>query len=912
MNKRIADVCESDAREGVNTVSNLKEVLNCCLYGQSVEKDEFDVKFWTKKSSFVKEKAWDLLHYEETSTDEVEQLYWDSLKFETPYLFESYLIYTERKRPYKKRFYEPRKCTLKKVVDELQELEDSGKKVFQGISLPSRTGKALADGTPVLTIEGWKKHGDLVIGDKVLNSKGEFVEVYHVFPKCQSTHIVRFTDGEEIECHENHEWIVYDRHKTQTVVLETKEMIGCELDSYRGHERCRFQINHRDPVLGEYKSLPVAPYTLGAWLGDGTNIAPNITIDKNDVDICRRIEKDGYRVRHLYVHKDYGTHRYTFDDLRSALQEIGMCHSNRTTIKHIPGEYLTASIEQRLELLAGLLDTDGTLTRKEKRYHYSTTEKQLCDDFVSLVNTFGWRHSVSVQEPKVSTSGIVGRKKVYTIGFNPTMEIPCVLKRKQLSVFSKRKRVGILEIRKSEKKTSCNCISVVGGEYLAGRTLKPTHNSSVIVFFLTWIMGKRPWSHNAIGTHSGILAKHFYKEILKIIDTDEYCFAEIFPDVLGRTNKVIKEQSADEFTIQLYESGDFPTITCRGIDGTWTGAVDISSDGYLVVDDLVRDRQHSLSPRRMEDTFQEYLNKMVDRKNDGAKELMIGTLWSVIDPLMRIEAEHSGDDRYCFLKIPALDPATDESNFQYEVKGFSTQYYREMRDRLDSAEWMAKFQQDPFVREGLLYPHDELTFFNGVLPDGDSRVVAVVDVAWGGGDALSMPIGREYEDGKVYIFDWIFNRGPKETTIPLVVAGIMDNEIRQCQFEGNVGGAMYSSYVDERLSEYDYKCSCTEKKAPNKMSKMEKIVAYAGDVKRKFVFLDTNGHIDKSAKEDTADVVRYRRSAEYQAAMDELAMFVTVGKNEHDDAADSLTQLSMFIEQPNTRRKTHVIRGGLL
>ena len=82
--------------------------------------------------------------------------------------------------------------------------------------------------------------------------------------------------------------------------------------------------------------------------------------------------------------------------------------------------------------------------------------------------------------------------------------------------------------------------------------------------------------------------------------------------------------------------------------------------------------------------------------------------------------------------------------------------------------------------ESLLFPADELRTYNGVLPEGDSRIVSACDVAWGGGDALSMPIGREYENGDVYIFDWVFNRGTKEVTL-LIVAGKMSWEIKSAR-----------------------------------------------------------------------------------------------------------------------------------
>lgn len=425
--------------------------------------------------------------------------------------------------------------------------------------------------------------------------------------------------------------------------------------------------------------------------------------------------------------------------------------------------------------------------------------------------------------------------------------------------------------------------------------------STICIFFLAWVAMRRPNSHSAMGGHSGILAKGFYKELMNLFSTEEYAFDELFffwnPEYANKS--LVTDKSADEFTITLGDPDRFATVTCRGIDGTWTGAVDVSKDGYLYVDDLVRDREHSLSPTRMENTYQEYLNKMVDRKNDGARELMVGTLWNVLDPLERLRKSYDGNPEYRFRRIPALDE-NDESNFDYEINGFSTAYYRDMREKLDKAEWEAKFMQRPFVREGLLFPTDELRYFNGILPDGDFRRIGVVDVAWGGGDSLSMPIGAEYDNGDVYIYDWVFNKGAKEVTLPLVVGRIIGNGIRQTRFEGNTGGELYCQYVDERLQDQKYKCSCTSRKAPNKVEKLSKIIAYSGDIKRKFIFLESKKVTqDQLQKDAELGVVRYRRNDEYQAAMDELTMFVSIGENKHDDAADGLTQLEMFIENPN-------------
>lgn len=432
--------------------------------------------------------------------------------------------------------------------------------------------------------------------------------------------------------------------------------------------------------------------------------------------------------------------------------------------------------------------------------------------------------------------------------------------------------------------------------------------STICIFFLAWIALKRPNSHSAMGGHSGILAKGFYKELMNLFSTKEYTFTELF-QYWHPGHIVLRDKSADEFTITLDQPDRFATITCRGIDGTWTGAVDVSSDGFLYVDDLVRDREHSLSPTRMENTFQEYLNKMVDRKNDGARELMVGTLWNVLDPLERMRKLYEGNPQYRFRKIPALNE-DDESNFDYQINGFSTEYYRDMRERLDNAEWEAKFQQKPFVREGILFESDELRYFNGILPDLDHRIVAVTDVALGGGDSLSMPIGAEYENGDVYIFDWVFNKGKKEITLPIVVGKIIGNQIRETRFEANQGGDLYCDKVSEMLQEQGYKCSCTHKKAPNKMDKKSKIIAYSGDVKRRFIFLQSKLPTQEEKELDAKNgIVRYYRTKEYQKAMEEFTTFVTIGDNTHDDAVDGITQLMMFIDGDSLTRKARILEN---
>ena len=392
--------------------------------------------------------------------------------------------------------------------------------------------------------------------------------------------------------------------------------------------------------------------------------------------------------------------------------------------------------------------------------------------------------------------------------------------------------------------------------------------SALCIFFMTWMMGRNPDVANVMSGHSDKLPDGFSRELLSIIkDTTQYDWPLIFPNV------PIADTSAKNETIDLNHTKRFPTMTCRSIGGTLTGAVEIGSGGVLYCDDLVEDLEESLNPDRLEAKYNAYLNQLKDRKKLGALELMVGTRWNVFDPLGRIQDQYDGNERYRFRVIPALNE-DDESNFNYEYGvGFDTAYYRDMRESIDDATWNAKYQGAPYIREGLLFPEDELLTYNGVLPDGDPEKVVVCDVAWGGGDSLSMPIVYKFGED-VYIHDVVFNKGDKSVTYPVVIGRIKLHLPHKARFEANNGGHEYADNVDKELRKDGIHLHVFSKKAPSTQSKLARIIQFAPDIKR-FYFLGT----------------KYR-SKEYREFMREVTTFVQTGKNPHDDAADSLAMVA--------------------
>lgn len=406
-------------------------------------------------------------------------------------------------------------------------------------------------------------------------------------------------------------------------------------------------------------------------------------------------------------------------------------------------------------------------------------------------------------------------------------------------------------------------------EFLGVSQPPRTGKSTLCIFFITWLMGNRPDVASVMSGHSDKLTNGFYGEVLSIItDPVTYNWGKIFPDVQ------LVDKSAKDESVDLNRKKRFPTLTCRSIGGTLTGAVEIGEGGVLYSDDLIEDLEESLNVERLNNKYDAYLNQLKDRKKQGALELMVGTRWNVLDPLGRIQNQYADNPKYRFRVIPAVDE-NGHSNFNYDYGvGFDDAYYADMKASIDDATWWAKYMGKPYVREGLLFPADELRYFNGVLPDGEpDRKLMVMDIAWGGGDFTACPIAYVYGDA-VFIPDLVFNNGDKTVTRPEVVGKIIQHKINVVRGEANNGGDEYCDVVDNRLRQQGYHCSVRSQRAPSGQSKLSRIIQYAPDIKR-FYFLDEK-----------------HQSKEYKAFMEQVTMFTQLGKVPHDDAPDSLAQLA--------------------
>ena len=807
-------------------------------------------------------------------------IYWSVLKIEAQHRqLDSYMLFLERKRQAGTRFYEPRRKILVKfgVIQALQDLLDDKLDIL-ALSMPPGTGKLLADDTPVLTTKGWKRHGDIEVGDYVYGIDGKPKKVLHVFPKDVANCVIEFTNGETICCHENHEWAIYDRHCMKEHILEAKHFLTEPLDSgeegKRGH-RYFYQLPHRQALDGDDIDLPIKPYTLGAWLGDGRNNNPDICGDKADRAVIDAIIADGYEISWHTTHSVTGVEYYGFKTLRADLQKVGMCHSRRRVEKHIPEIYLTASKRQRLELLAGLLDTDGCLPKGSNKYKFTTVEEELRDSFVELVSTFGWRCCVIEYSPH-GHDEIVGKKPYWTIQFCPTETIPCRLERKQMHLFSKQRRIAVKSAKRIEP-VQGNCIQVEGGIYCVGKTMLPTHNSTLEIFTMSGVLGWYPEMPNLLSSFSGTMTKSLYDGVCQILaDKDEYEWHTLFPDVEFdlRSGTNSKDQ-----TINVGKPKRFKSLTCRAIGASLTGST--RCEYLLCADDLCSGIEEAMSIDRLNKLWQAYNTDLKTRKKDRAKELHIATRWSVHDVIGRLQEANRTNPRARFLSVPALDD-NGESNFQYAGGvGFSTAYFQDIKNSMDDVSFKCLFMNEPIEREGLLYHDDEIRRYVTLPIAEPDAVLSVVDTKNKGTDYFFQPVFLKYGED-YYLADCICSdNSDYETQYARSAKIILDYEVQACKFESNNGGDRVALEVSNRVKEAKGYCNITQEYTTQ--NKETQIIVYAPWVKQHVIFRDRS---------------LYQPKDDYGIMMSFLLGHAAMGKNKHDDVPDGLSSFAKWRSRP--------------
>ena len=293
--------------------------------------------------------------------------------------------------------------------------------------------------------------------------------------------------------------------------------------------------------------------------------------------------------------------------------------------------------------------------------------------------------------------------------------------------------------------------------------------TSLLMFFVTWLIGRNSEKSNLYSAYSDTITSAFYDGVMEIItDPHTYNWGQVFSESLSDKNAQLE-------IINIGRRKRYPSLTCRSLYGTLNGACDCS--GVLMSDDLIGGIEEALNKDRMIAAWSKVDNNLIPRAKEQAKILWVGTRWSIIDPAgirmtLLLEDERFKGRRFRIINLPALDEK-DESNFDYDYGvGFSTEFYHQRRASFehnnDMASWMAQYMGEPIEREGTLFTPDGFRYYNGVLPEGEpDRKFMAIDPAFGGGDFVAGPIGYQYGQD-IYIVDVVYSNEEKNRTQPMI------------------------------------------------------------------------------------------------------------------------------------------------
>ena len=401
-------------------------------------------------------------------------------------------------------------------LDQLIRIAPGQTNVWTGI--PGH-GKALALNTPIPTPSGWTTMGDISVGDEVFDENGNICMVIAATDVMvgRPCYELSFSAGEKIICDAEHEWLTESESETRStkktrstplrkqgsdqsykktkMSVKTTKTISTSLKSYG---KTSHRIFNAKPIDMPWSRLPIAAYVLGAWLGDGSSSSGGFS--DGEGFIINKISTFGFKTT-----KQRGKYAYGILGFSKPARLLGLLNN-----KHIPKEYLRAGLNQRIMLLHGLMDTDGSCA-KDGQCEFTSVNKQLAYDVYELLCTLG-------EKPTM----IFGRAMLYKKDCGPKYRVmfypvicPFSMPRKMARVtkFCRQSRFRFILDCKPVESVPVRCIQVDSAShlYLCSKSFIPTHNSEVIdALMLNLAIGSK-WRIAFFSPENNPLRRHIQK-----------------------------------------------------------------------------------------------------------------------------------------------------------------------------------------------------------------------------------------------------------------------------------------------------------------------------------------------------------------------------------------------------------------
>lgn len=697
-----------------------------------------------------------------------------------------------------------------RVIDEAIERALRTRDARIAISMPPQEGKLVAHDTPVPTPSGWTTHGALRPGDLVMHPSGRPVRVIAVHPEAWATMRVHVDGCDHVDVHPLHEWVIHRNRSGVPRTVETRWLAAHAVSTGPGGRRGGRYLNHlphREAFTLPDADLPVDPYTLGLWLGDGRATGAYIHHDPGDE------YRYAYPVTSTWTHPDTGVVQdYLGGGFLHGLRTLGVLGN-----KHIPPAYLRASETQRRALLAGLIDSDGHIPHRGNQVCFDNTNPRLASDVAELIRTLGYRagqhHPTAPGNGGCGTGGrpITGRRECWRVTFSPHDGIvPTRLPRYQGRIRSDatRRRIPITGIEQIEP-TLGRCITVDSpdGLYLVGRTMIPTHNSMRVgVWGTLRALMLDPSRRIVLASYSDYLARATARQVRNIVrefghGAQDPITGAPLPDRLG-LSLADDKAAAGNWRLAGYGGGVYAT----GVGGSLTG----TPADLMIIDDPLKGMTEADSRLERNKVTVWWESVAQTRLAPGAPVIVIMTRWHEADLVGHVLAQDAarpeGQRQWEVLNIPAVaTPGVPDALGRPDGEAMESARRRTPEDfariRRDVGErvWSALYLGRPTPAAGGLFSQD--WFDRHRAPHGPesaaARIVSVDPAETGDRDEAGIVALTVTADGRAWVTDDRSGRMQSDEWARRAVLLALETRAGEIVFEAFTTGPTYERVIEQ-------------------------------------------------------------------------------------------------------------------